>query len=350
MDGQKYSGIYYPNSWIEDKRSLATFSLFFDEIHLITQSDFAKDPTTYLKELPDKFYIHALGNPAEELIRKVGAFYQFAVDNQALLGEIIFYHPHLLDLQINEITDRLLHGGVPVDDLLKFIVRDTPELQALDKFYEQHPEVKDEIVLKVAPTALFLSKKHDWVLIGDNPEMPIPIFSEKLNTVRELTSILAEECIRIVLPQCEGLNAEDILSARDKLKDLLVPFRMTMQKMSGTLRCGIKNKINIEEVKAEAQFMAQSSIEPALFEMRQKIEKEKNKLWLRISGSVASWIPFVAKAFLAPTPDQIYNTMVKVYGDVGKIADAVNEVSISREPGLSFLLGVEKTLATEAKP
>jgi len=162
--------------------------------------------------------------------------------------------------------------------------------------------------------------------------------------VRELTSILADECIRIVLPQCQELTAEDILVAREKLKDLLIPFRMSMQKMSGSLRSAIKGKAKIKEIQAEAKFLAESSIEPALFEMRQKIEKEKGKLFLRIFGKTVSWIPFVAKSFLTPSPDQIYKTMVKIYGDVGAVASAVNEVNLAREPSLSFLLGIEKSL------
>lgn len=344
MNERKYIGIYYPNSWIADKKSLATFCLFFDEIHLVTQSDGAKDPTSYLKTLPDEFYINALGNPSKAEMEKVAAFYKFALDNKALLKEIIFYHPHLLDAQISDITHRLLHGGVPVDDFYGLISGASPEMQALSKFYQKHPEVKDEIVLRVAPTAMHMAKQNDWVLIGDNPDMPVPIFSERLNTVRELTSILADECVRITLPQCQELNAEDILTAREKLNDLLVPFRMSMQRLSGNLRSAIKDKTTIEEIKAEAKFLAESTIEPVLFEMKRKIEIEKDKLWLRVFGSIVSWIPFVAKSFLTPSPEEIYKTMVKVYGDVGKIADAANEVSLAREPGLSFLLGIKKIL------
>jgi hypothetical protein len=344
MKDCKYIGIYYPNSWIADKKSLATFCLFFDEIHLVTQSGGAKDPTTFLKKLPKKFYINVFGNPREELINNVNAFYKFALDNQSLLKEVIYYHPNLLDEQINDITNKLFHGGIPVDEFNNFLTGKTHKMQAISKFVEQHPEVKDEIVLRVAPTALLLAEERNWILIGDNPQMPIPVFSERLQTVRELTSILADECIRIVLPQCQELTAEDILVAREKLKDLLIPFRMSMQKMSGSLRSAIKGKAKIKEIQAEAKFLAESSIEPALFEMRQKIEKEKGKLFLRIFGKTVSWIPFVAKSFLTPSPDQIYKTMVKIYGDVGAVASAVNEVNLAREPSLSFLLGIEKSL------
>jgi len=343
MKNHKYIGIYYPNSWIANKKSLATFCLFFDEIHLITQSDLTKDPTTFLKELPEESQISVFGNPREELINKVTAFYKFVLDNKSLLKEVIYYHPHLLDSKISDITNRLLNGGVPVDEFHNLLMGKTPEMEALSKFQEQNPEVKDEIVLRVAPTALSLAEERNWILIGDNPQMPIPVFSEKLQTVRELTSILAEECIRIVLPQCQELAAEDILAARENLKDLLIPFRMSMQKMSGNLRYAIKNKTKIKEIQAEAKFLAESIIEPALFEIKQKIKKEKSKLFIKIFGKTVSWIPLVAKSFLAPSPDQIYKTIVKIYGDVEPIVSATNEVNLAREPSLSFLLGIEES-------
>lgn len=342
MNEKKYIGIYYPNSWIKDKNSLATFCLFFDEIHLVTHSDDAKDPTSYLKKLPDTLYIYPMGNPPQEEVDRLKAYYQFAFSIQPLLKEVIYYHPHLLTAQINDITHRLLHGGIPADDFRDFISWKTPEMQTLSRFYEENPQVKDEIALRVAPTALFLAKQNDWILIGDNPNMPVPVFSERVKSVRDLTSILAEECIRISLPQCQDLCAEDILAARDKLKDVLIPFRMSMQKMSGSLRAAIKDGTSIEDIRREAKFIVESNIEPALFEMKQKIEIEKDKLWLKIFGSIVSWIPFVAKAFLAPSPDQIYKTMVKMYGDVGKISDSAKDFTLSKEAGLSFLLGVEK--------
>ena len=309
----------------------------------MTQSDDAKDPTSYLKKLPDEIYINTMGNPPQDQIDKLKAFYQFALNNKSLLKEVIYYHPHLLTAQISDITHKLLHGGIPADDFRDFFAWKTPEMQALSRFYEEYPQVKDEIALRVAPTALFLAKKNDWILIGDNPNMPIPVFSERVKSVRDLTSILAEECIRISLPQCQDISAEDILTAREKLKDVLVPFRMSMQKMSINLRAAIKDGTGIEDIRSEAKFIVESSIEPALFDMKQKIEIDRDKLWLKVFGSIVSWIPFVAKAFLAPSPDHIYKTMVKMYGDVGKIADSANEAVLTKEAGLSYLLGVGKS-------
>jgi hypothetical protein len=342
VEHRKYIGVYYSNSWVSNRRSLATFCLFFDEIHLVTPSDCTDNPTAYLKKLQDKIYIHVLGKATKEMTEKVTNFYQFILDNKTLLGDVIYYHPHLLGSHITDFAKRLMNGGVTIEDLRKILTGNTAEMQSITRFRNLHPEIEDEFVLRVAPTALYLAKQNDWVLIGDDPSMPVPIFSERLNSVRELTSILAEECIRLVLPKCNEIYAEDIMEAREKLKDLMLPFRMSMQKLSSILKSEIRERTDFDAIRSEAKFIAESTVEPALVEIKRKIETEKDKLWIKIFGKVVGWIPFVAKAFASPSPDQIYNTLVKIYGDAGEIAEGVTGVALAKEPGLSFLLGIER--------
>ena len=73
-----------------------------------------------------------------------------------------------------------------------------------------------------------------------------------------------------------------------------------------------------------------------LFEMKRKIEVEKDKFWIKVFGGIISYIPFVA-----PSPDQIYKMMIKISGDVGTMAQGANEINLIKEPSLSFLLGIE---------
>ena len=132
---------------------------------------------------------------------------------------------------------------------------------------------KDSFIFKSSSTAMKLAEDNGWILIGDDPEVPVPYLSERANTVRFLTSILAEECIKISLPQSISLNAEDILIPREKLKDLLIPFRMTMQKLSMQLKIAIKDSRDINVIKSEAKYIAESQVEPAIFEIKKKIEE-----------------------------------------------------------------------------
>lgn len=340
MTEKKYIGVYYPNCYIENQISLATFSLFFDELHLVTVSDMSDDPTAYLKQLPTSIKLNVIGKPSEEEIERTKNFYQFALNNQELIGEILFFHPHLLNTSVSSITNKFISGELTQEELLDFINGQTPELKAFDEFTKKFPDIKDNFVLRSSPTAMKLADDNDWILIGDNPEFPVPYLSENIS-VRFLTSILAEECIKINLPQTISLNANDILLAREKLKDQLIPFRMAMQKLSSSLKVAIKDEQNINKIKAEAKFIAESQVEPAIYELKRKIEIEKDKLWINVFGKVVSWIPFIAKGFANPTPDNIYKTMEKVYGDVGAIAQGIQAIDIAREPGICFLLKLD---------
>ncbi|SRX74761.1 hypothetical protein [Aequorivita antarctica] len=218
MTPKKYIGVYYPNCYIENQVSLATFSLFFDELHLVTVSDMATDPTGYLKRLPTSININVIGKPSKEELERTKNFYQFALNNQELLGEILFYHPHLLDSSVKSISHKLLSGELTQDELLDFVSGNTTEQKLFKEFTEKYPEIQDDFVLRSSPTAMKLADENDWILIGDNPEMPVPYLSNT-HSVRVLTSILAEECIKINLPKTISLNANDILTAREKLKD-----------------------------------------------------------------------------------------------------------------------------------
>ncbi len=344
MNDKKYIGVYYPNCYIENNSSLTTLSLFFDELHLITISDVAKDPTNYLKGLPKSININVIGSPSREEIEKTKNFYQFALNNQVLLGKLLFYHPHLLGSSVVDFSSRLLSGKVTMDDMANFLEGETPELKAFKAFIEKFPDIKDEFTLRSSPTAIKLAEDNDWILVSDNPQLPIPYLSNKSKTVRYLTTILAEECIRINLPQSISLNADDILLVREKLQEQLIPFRMSMQKLSSTLKSAIKDIQNIEDIKAEAKFIAESQVEPAIYELKRKIEIEKDKLWIKVFGKVISWIPLVAKGFATPTPDNIFKAMNKVYGDVGTIAENIQNIDIVREPGMCYLLKLDEII------
>ena len=106
----------------------------------------------------------------------------------------------------------------------------------------------------------------------------------------------------------------------------------------------VKETQNYSEIKQEAKFLAQSEVEPSIFQLKRRIEKERNKFWIRVFGKTMSWIPFVAKSFLAPTPDNIYKSVEKVYSDLGDIVDASDNATISKAAGISFLFSIENLI------
>lgn len=351
-EGNRLCAMYYPDCRITNTSSLATFCLYFDEIHLVTPSDFARDPTNYLKGLPDRVQVGLIGETTPEALRQGEAladFYRFALINKPLMGKVIFYEPHLLCSQINRMIDKLHGEGLPADELLSFAMGETPEMKAFNSFCREHPEVGDELLLRIAPTSLFLAKENNWVLVGDRADMPFPVMSERLSEVKALSAVIAEECLRLVLPACLSTSPEEILDAREKLKNELTPFRMAMQKLTLALRSLLGENPSADHLRREARFLVESQVEPALLDLHRRVEQERGKLWRRLFGAAVGWIPMIGRAFTAPTPDLIYQAIQKASADIGSLLEGAQGITIAKELGLSFLLHAEQHMREKSR-
>jgi hypothetical protein len=174
--------------------------------------------------------------------------------------------------------------------------------------------------------------------------MPVPELSRVSSSVRQLTAILADECIRIVLPQCEAIRPSELLEVREALSDQLVPFRMSMQRLTKELRAALSTDAELPDVWREARFVAESEVQPAVHELARRVKQEKDRLLSRVFGKVVSWIPFFAKAYAMPSPASVYRAMEKAYDEVGSLLQDTAVPGIARDPGLNFLLGVEEQL------
>ena len=129
----KYSAIYYPDCYVGSGRALATYMLLYDELHLVALSDDAKNPTVRFRELPKYTIVTAInkgktvefavtGNEIrtsgdlgelDDQIRRTLFFYQFVQRYKVLIGDALFFHPHLLSSAMTRFTDKLLGMRCP---------------------------------------------------------------------------------------------------------------------------------------------------------------------------------------------------------------------------------------------
>ncbi|MDK2622450.1 hypothetical protein [Vibrio vulnificus] len=356
-----YSAIYYPNSYVQDPRSLMTYLFIYDEIHFITPAMDSRNPTEYFKNLPDYTKISSItrngqrnflvtrdevkSNQSGELDEKskqVVQFYQFIQRYKDFIGESIYFHPNMIASLFSRLTEKVTGEGLPVSDLMQLFLRQDPAIIEFDKFQKEFPEVKNETLWATVPTALNLAKEKDLILVSDTSEIPVPLLSNKVRNVKLLTSILAEECVKITIPDCRSANPEEILEIREKLQDTLVPFRMSLQKLSGDLRNSLEEDMAIEDIKGEAKFIVESQIQPAVYELQKSIEKSNSKLLNNVFGKALSWLPFVAKAYTMPTPENLLAVAKKMGTDSNSVFDALDDLSYTKAQGLSFLLQVEQ--------
>lgn len=361
----KYSAIYYPDCYVNSGKALTTYLLLYDELHLVALSDDARNPTKRFRELPDctivkstskgqtqEFAVTGSEIRGSEEQREIDAqttrtllFYQFVQRYKPLIGDAIFFHPHLLSSAINRFEDKLFGAGLAQDEFVQFFSGENDELRALAEFQAKFPALQDEALWRIVPTATKLAKDQDLILVSDSVDISVPILSSEIASVRELTRVLAEECINILVPSCCEASAEDILEIRDTLSELLVPFRMSLQRLSKNLRDALDSDETMENVRKEAKFIVESEVEPTVFELRKKIENANSKLRIKVFGKVLSWIPYIAKVYTLPTPGDLLAMGKKIGGDSRTILDAVDDVSHTQNQGFCFLLKAEEALA-----
>jgi hypothetical protein len=360
--------IYYPDCHIFNRRSLATYLLLYDELHLVALADDARDPTERFRSLPAytqvkcirpegpdvEFVVSAseirvAGDPGavDKQTQRTLLFYQFVHRYKALVGEAIFFHPHFLAAATNRITDKLLGGDLTAGELEQFFSSEGEVASGVADFEKHFPGLKDEALWRIVPTAMKLARERDLILVSDDPSVPVPVLSSEVRSVRNLTSILAEECVSLHVPICADVPPEAILEVKAELADLLAPFRMGLQRLSADLRSGIHADSSMDDVRREARFIVESRVEPALFELKRKIERHRSKLFNKAFGAVVRWAPLVGKLFATPTPTDLLALVSRVAGDTGALFEGADQLAYAKGEGLCFLLRLDEILGQQ---
>lgn len=345
-----YNGIYFKSSFIEDQTTFNSSFLFYDQLNIVSPMDIKTEANTYFKNVKVPYQINHFGKEDAEYLQSVEYLRKtidFAIKYQPLIGNGIVYQDHVLNRQINKMVNSLMSTGkISVDELINFVYGKDDVGEAYNEIQKHLGGICKEYDLKVKATAYSLSKKEQMELISDDNDDIIPIFDRSNINVKQLTSILSQNCFTVLMPKIENItNPEELLEIKEYLKDVLVPYRMALQRLSSTLRNSIKNdKINNIELSNEAKFIIESQIEPMVYEMQRKVEQSQNKLIIKIFGKVIGWIPVVATVFLAPTPDKLFSTLSKAYTDIGSLAGDVFESTLSKDPGLSYIISANKKM------
>ncbi|MDX6528064.1 MAG: hypothetical protein QOH41_354 [Blastocatellia bacterium] len=157
-------------------------------------------------------------------------------------------------------------------------------------------------------------------------------------------SILAMKSLEIVLPAFAQIPDLELLEAREKLKEHLVPFRRQMLSLAPAVRSGLKSGATIDDVHREAEYVIQTRIAPVLGELKDRLRQEKGKFWRNLllkGGGVAP------KFVLNYVTSGAVKAAVSAIGDVKELAcDAVDHGdaigSLKRNGGLGYLLAVNE--------
>jgi hypothetical protein len=313
-DFAKLSAVYYPEVTIKNKTTLATLCLYFDEVHCVPLFPLYESKTGDLRDFQ---IIVPFAVEGDEMT-------SFLLDSGPLENEVLFYQRESIGKMLREETVESEQLG----NLAEAVFR------------QGHPDMHSIVRFSVIE---MLGEKRGWIPVGDEPDIVVPMPQERHASSTTLPPAVVEESFRCVLPVCQSVSPEEILEARENLKEELLPFRMAMQRLYSVLRNGtLPDDLSLVALKQEVKSMADEAVEPALNELRRKIELEQGKVWKRAFGSVVGWVPLIGFAFAAPTADLICRAFEKVSEDTDDLLSAEGRPRASIRPNLSLLLHVDE--------
>ena len=94
-----------------------------------------------------------------------------------------------------------------------------------------------------------------------------------------LATIMAMECVQLVLPEVGEMQPAQIVEAREDLKPYLKPFRMSLLGFAGKLNSAIEASSDYGEIQSAAEFIAQTEVYPQLEEFKNALAKSHQRGW-----------------------------------------------------------------------
>lgn len=354
---RKYEAIYYPDCYPKSINAFAAAALYFDHVNFVTPSMMTsgyEKHTEFLKKITkDDFQIYAmLGNnkrdrnkygTQERTVSRIVEYYEFVSRIRSLLGDVVFYHPNLLEQASKRITSKILYGeGVLIEDLFRHMNGETDEQIAIREFVKSNPNLNDGILELVLPTARHLALSNDWIAISDIDSLPTPIVKNAKSSAHYLAAQLALEVLEVTVPKANFTDADDILEVRDHLKGELHAFRIMMLQMAADLRSLIADQTDYSSIRREAKFLVDTKLEPIMQEVKSRIELEKSQLWRKIFGKVVKYIPLVVGSFSDPTKICLTKTIQEAVSDTSELFQQTEKLETIRSTGISYLIKIEQ--------
>lgn len=242
----------------------------------------------------------------------------------------------------------LLHEHEIIEAREEYLIGDIELESTSESAWGTREEFDRYIRLQVTAMAAEAFAEEGVVPVTDDTNFHVPAsLIEHIDLSRHANmqaAILAMKSLEVVLPAFAQLSDEELLEAREKLKEHLVPFRRQMLSLAPAVRSGMEAGAALSDVHREAEYVIQTRIVPVLGELQDRLKKEKGKFWRRL---------LVKGGFLAPKFVLNYVTggavkaAVAAVGDVKELtSDAFDHGdvigSLKRNGGLGYLLAIDE--------
>ena len=144
---------------------------------------------------------------------------------------------------------------------------------------------------------------------------------------KQLSAMLAIECVRLALPELPLLRPEDLMEFRADNNAALRGFRRSMLRYAGDLNGKVAN-VPPAEIQAATKFFVDTEIVPALDELRAKMNAPARP-WYKRAVDFGRVLPKVVSSFFTMNPSTIIGSILTNYA--GEFFTELSAVGEKRE-------------------
>jgi len=339
-----FEGIFCSGFYIPDQRHITALSLLFDKVHFLNQLEyvieFSKKYRIELdKEIPDVEltpFEHDADDPlkglTEEQRKTVNAYLvlsdQFFMKN-ALLFPKVFSCSLLPNNEV--LTAKLIKEGID-GKLNKYEVTRNPLTVCTD--------AKDEF-------ANYVNSGCVPVFLNGATFTPKQAISGV--SAQQIAANIALSSVTMVLPQTKAARAEDILDAREKLNDHLPYFWSSMLKLSTDVTSKIDPDSSPADIQHEINNLVSTTVQPALIDLVQKLEKERKDRFRNILSSAGKGLRVLAGRPPTDLAGLVSGSLLAGADTAMDFANQLRKVeSLKQESGMSYLLELDKIVSKKS--
>lgn len=186
--------------------------------------------------------------------------------------------------------------------------------------------------------AILYAARKGMPLVNDGP-LPVPALGgiDAKNNANLLASVLALECVALVLPVVPPLSPREIVELRGELKGELLAFRGELLRLAAELNRSITENASAAELQSAANFVIKTSVLPALLELQNKLSTPKRSWTVRAFDAVKQ-VPELVSAFATLPPSVATAKLLAATGGFFvDLHEASNKREVARSP-LYYLL------------
>jgi hypothetical protein len=239
--------------------------------------------------------------------------------------------------------DLLVEEGV-IEPREESLLGDIELKSSAGEFWGTDEEYEQYVRMQVTGMAIKGYRDKGIVPVSDDQAWPVPAsLLQNLDLSRCASlqaSALALESIRIAVPAFAAMSDHDLLEAREKLRDHLIPFRCAMLSLAPSVRSGIESGATVSDVQREAKYIVDTKVAPALAELRERLSKERGRFWRRLITRGGAAVPQVILNWTTGNAIAAALSAIETTRDI--TLDAIDWSSIRNHGGLGYLLAAPR--------